>query len=256
MSGASWAIVNRSCWIVVAIVALWQSPSALGAEADGKGYFETHCYSCHDADNRKGGLDLTALKFDFASAENFARLVKVHDRMQSGEMPPKSKKRPPAAETTAVAKWLNQSLVAAEKKRQGAEGRTAVRRLTRAEYENTIRDLFDLPGIALQNSLPADGAAHGFDKNNEALDISHVNLAKYVEAADQALDHAIATRPTAPKSEKQRINLATQYIRPVDADAGRRGAAQGQETGSRLPGRGRTAAPGHGRARPNRPVLD
>ncbi len=52
-----------------------------------------------------------------------------------------------------------------------------------------------MPGIALQGMLPADGSAHGFDKNSEALDISHVNLAKYVEAADHALNLAIATRP-------------------------------------------------------------
>ena len=102
-------------------------------------------------------------------------------------------------------------MIAAEQKRLDG-GRTAVRRLTRAEYENTIRDLFDLSGIALQASLPADGSAHGFDKNNEALDISHVNLARYVEAADQALDLVIATQPKAPESHKQRISLASQYI--------------------------------------------
>ena len=77
-----------------------------------------------------------------------------------------------------------------------------MRRLTRAEYENTVRDLFDLPGIALQGDLPADGSAHGFDNNADALDISHVNLAKYVEAADHALDMAIATQPQAPDACK------------------------------------------------------
>ena len=50
----------------------------------------------------KGGLDLTALKPDFADAENFARWVKVHDRIESGEMPPKKKPRPPADETAAA----------------------------------------------------------------------------------------------------------------------------------------------------------
>jgi hypothetical protein len=56
--------------------------------------------------------------------------------------------------------------------------------------------------------LPADGSAHGFDNNSDALDISHVNLAKYVEAADLTLDLAIATRPVAPISRKRRISLA------------------------------------------------
>ena len=54
-----------------------------------------------------------------------------------------------------------------------------------------------MPGIALQGNLPADGSAHGFDKNSDALDISHVNMAKYVEAADHTLDLAIATQPAA-----------------------------------------------------------
>ena len=56
--------------------------------------------------------------------------------------------------------------------------------------------------------LPPDGSAHGFDNNSDALDISHVNLAKYVEAADKALDLAIATQPKAPEVRKVRLSLA------------------------------------------------
>src|SRR6201999_796399 len=52
-----------------------------------------------------------------------------------------------------------------------------------------------------------DGSAHGFDKNCDALDISHVNVTKYLEAADHTLDYAIATRPTAPTVYKRRISL-------------------------------------------------
>jgi hypothetical protein len=75
-----------------------------------------------------------------------------------------------------------------------------------------MRDLFGLEGILLQTDLPADGVAHGFDKHYQALDISHVNLARYVEAADKVLDAAIATRPAAPPVEKQRVSLAETYI--------------------------------------------
>ncbi len=174
-------------------------------------FFEAHCYDCHDADTHKGNLDLAALKRDFADPENFARWVKVHDRIESGEMPPKKKPRPPADEIKAATAWLNETLITADRARLDAESRTGVRRLTRAEYENTVRDLFDLPGIALQAGLPADGSAHGFDKNSDALDISHVNVAKYVEAADNTLDMAIATRPTAPASSLVRLSLARNY---------------------------------------------
>ena len=173
--------------------------------------FENRCLDCHDSDTKKGNLDLTALKPDFTDAETFALWLKVHDRVASGEMPPKKKARPEASEVKTVMGWLAESLSAAERTRLDAEGRTGLRRLTRAEYENTLRDLFDLPGLAVQSSLPADGSAFGFDKNSDALDISHVNLAKYLEAADKALDLAIATRPTAPTPSVQRLSLAYNY---------------------------------------------
>ena len=186
--------------------------SAATAEDTPQAFLEAHCQSCHNAETHKGGLDLTALKLELSSAENFARWLKVHDRIEAGEMPPKSKKRPPAAEIAAATKTLREALITAEQRRLGNEGRTAMRRLTRGEYENTVRDLLDIPGAALQSSLPADGSAHGFDNNSDALDISHVNMAKYIEAADHALDLAIATRPKPPTSANHRVSLASQYI--------------------------------------------
>jgi len=172
-------------------------------------FLETHCVECHNPTLKQGDIDLESLKFDPAESENFARWVKVHDRIRSGEMPPKKKKRPAAEDKAVALKTLAGSLLAAEKQRFAGEGRTGVRRLTRAEYENSMRDLFDMPGVAVQGDLPADGSAHGFDKNYDALDISHVNLAKYVEAADRVLDLAIATRPEAPRPHKTRLTLGS-----------------------------------------------
>ena len=191
--------------IIFSLAALSLLPLRVGAQQ--KAFFEKHCTDCHDADEKKGGLDLTALMTDFTNAENFTRWVKVHDAIASGEMPPKKKARPTAQDATAVTKWLRDSLVAAEQARM-QDGRTRVRRLTRGEYENTMRDLFDMPGLALAGELPPDGSAHGFDNNSDALDVSHVNVAKYVEAADKALDLAIATQPSAPEVRKARLSLA------------------------------------------------
>ena len=196
--------------LIVAFAVLVTIPDESRAEP--QVFFKAHCIECHDNESHAGGLDLTSQKLELSNADNFARWVKIHDRIESGEMPPKKQPRPAVANKDAVTKWLKTELVKAEQEKLLNEPRTGVRRLTRSEYENTIRDLFDLPGIALQSSLPADGSAHGFDKNSDALDISHVNMAKYVEAADHALDMAIATRPQAPASVNQRISLATQYI--------------------------------------------
>ncbi len=197
-------------WIMAAL-ALAGAGVASADEALPTAFFEKHCYECHNADAQEGGLDLAALPRDFSTAEVFARWVKIHDRIAAGEMPPQSQDRPPAAEVAAVTQALRQSLVAAEQAKFRESGRTTLRRLTRAEYENTVRDLFALPGITLQGELPADGSAHGYDKNSDALDISHVNMAKYVEAADRTLDMAIATRPQPPTVTKQRISLANPH---------------------------------------------
>ena len=199
----------RCRFVILCSMMLWTPARA--AEPKLAPFFSKHCVECHDADTQKGNLDLTALAPAAASAESFARWVKVHDQIQSGEMPPKKKPRPASAEVQAVTRSLSETLVAAERARLVGEPRTGVRRLTRAEYENTVRDLFAMPGIRLQDFLPADGSAHGFDKNSDALDLSHVNLAKYVEAADHTLNVAIATQPAAPKSETVRLSLAGTY---------------------------------------------
>jgi hypothetical protein len=171
-------------------------------------FFKKHCLDCHDADSKRGDFDLSSLKPDLTSADNFARWVKVHDRIESGEMPPAKKPRPDAADKAKALASLRTMIVVAEQAKRGGEVRTGLRRLTRGEYENTLRDLLDLPGLAVQGELPADGVAHGFDNNADALDISHVNLAKYIEAADKALGMAIATSPKPPTVVKQRISLA------------------------------------------------
>jgi len=194
---------------------LWVAGCAAWAVAappvDPRAFFARHCTECHDAETKKGNLDLTSLKPDFADAETFARWVKIHDRIASGEMPPKKKARPPANETQAVTRGMAEALVAAERARFAGGPRTPVRRLTRAEYEHTVRDLLELPGVRLQELLPTDGSAHGFDKNSDALDLSHVNLAKYVEAADHALNAAIATQPEAPPVLTARLSLGGTY---------------------------------------------
>ncbi|HEX5104871.1 MAG TPA: DUF1587 domain-containing protein, partial [Pirellulaceae bacterium] len=174
------------------------------ARGDVPAFVAKYCADCHGSAEPDAGLDLAALLLDLANREHFRRWVKVHDRASAGEMPPQDAPQPTAEERQTFVQSLHDALLAAEKAQPEP---SRLRRLTRAEYENTIRDLFDMPGIALAGNLPADGSAGGFDKHAEALDISHVNLAKYMEAADHILNYAIATRPAAPSIQKRRISL-------------------------------------------------
>ncbi|MEI6231556.1 MAG: DUF1592 domain-containing protein [Planctomycetota bacterium] len=175
------------------------------AAADTTAFFARHCLDCHDADTKKGGLDLSGLAFNLDDRANFETWVHVHDRITSGDMPPKKRARPTQDEINSVLAEVDTKLVVADEARIEKEGRAVFRRLTRAEYENAVRDIFALPHLEIKELLPPDGSRHGFDKIAEALDLSHVQLAKYLEAADHALDAAIATRATAPPVVKRRL---------------------------------------------------
>src|SRR5947209_6608771 len=86
-------------------------------------FFDAHCIGCHDSQMKSGGLDLTALPLKPAEPDNFARWVKIHDRIAAGEMPPKKKPRPPAADITAVTRWLHDELAGAERKANAGNGK-------------------------------------------------------------------------------------------------------------------------------------
>src|SRR5258708_21990351 len=180
-------------------------------------FVEKHCVECHDAEVKKGGLDLTALKFEPAIPTNFSTWVLVHDRVMRGEMPPKKKTRPETTELEAFTKSLSSSLVAAERTRMAKEGRATRRRLNRYEYENALRDLLHAPWLQVRDSLPEDGEAHRFNKVGDALDVSHVQMARYLGAADYALRQAMATHATRPATKITRYYARDQrsYTGPM-----------------------------------------
>src|SRR5947207_14423549 len=72
-------------------------------------------------------------------------------------------------------------------------GRSVLRRLNRYEYENTLRDLLSAPWLQLKDSLPEDGILQRFNKSGQSLDVSHVQMMRYMEAAEQAIRLALAS---------------------------------------------------------------
>ena len=69
-----------------------------------------------------------------------------------------------------------------------------LRRLNRVEYQNTVRDLLGVD-VDVKDTLPEDPVAFGFDNVAATLNISPVQIEQYLEAADLALDAAVATGP-------------------------------------------------------------
>lgn len=165
---------------------------------------ERNCTECHDAETKKGKLDLTALTFDLADPKAMERWVQVFDRVENGDMPPKSEDMKPE-DRKALLAALESSLQAASAVASAKKGRGPMRRLNRIEFEQNLRDLLALPYLDIRDMLPADRESHHFDKVASTLDISHVQLTAYLDAVETALRYAVVTSTAPPASKKMRV---------------------------------------------------
>ncbi|MFO0604265.1 MAG: DUF1592 domain-containing protein [Polyangiales bacterium] len=80
-------------------------------------------------------------------------------------------------------------------------GRVTLHRLNRAEYNNTVRDLF---GTARRpaDDFPADDRGYGFDNVADVLTMSAVQLELYQRAAERLVDEAMFN-PVVPSTRRQ-----------------------------------------------------
>ena len=168
-------------------VSVWAKPEALHS------FLENHCFDCHDQKMQKGILDLESLDFELGNSASYDAWVLVHDKVQNGEMPPKKKRRPKQDELATFFSSLSPVLTQAAQNRVAKFGRATVRRLNRFEFENSLRDRLSAPWLLVADMLPEDGTAHLFNKVGERLDMSHVQISKFYEAAEYAVWVALQT---------------------------------------------------------------
>lgn len=195
-------------------------PAAQKPDDQLRAFLTRHCQECHSGAKPKGDFSLNQLTPDFDNAANRERWLTMLKRVRAGEMPPNASPRPAAEDVRAFAEWID---ARAESARL-AHGRTVLRRLNRIEYQNTVRDLLGID-VDVQEMLPADSSANGFDNNGEALHVSSFLMEKYLEAADAALSHAIANGPQPPVSKKRyslkdqhHVKLTTENVFRVEGD--------------------------------------
>lgn len=182
-------------------------------------FLERHCLECHDDSVQKGGLDLTSLTVQTGDAAAHKKWVLVYDRVLAGEMPPAKQERPTEAEVRAFAQGLGAELNRAHEAQKG----TVLRRLNRQEYQNTLNGLLGVR-VNVVEGLPEDGRAHGFDNVGEALSISGIQMQRYMEAAEMALNAALYAGPRPERttqrgtldSERNRENLGKHWLRRDD----------------------------------------
>jgi cytochrome c553 len=168
-------------------------------------FIEKYCASCHNDVDKEGQLDLTNLAYEPDNRANFALWVKAHDRVQTGEMPPKKKARPEAADLEKFVQTMAATLTASERASVARDGRAMQRRLNRYEYENALRDLLHVPWAQVKDKLPLDGERFGFNKSAEALDVSFVQIERYLSAADYAMRQAMGAAYERPATTTRRI---------------------------------------------------
>lgn len=179
-------------------------------------FLEQHCFNCHEGEDRKGGLDLSTLATDLNRPDLAAKWVRIHDRIAAGEMPPpKRKSQPTPEEKSSYLATLAKSLTEADLAAKGV----LIRRLTRVEYENTVRDLLGVH-TEIQGLLPEDGKAHGFDKISEALPLSSTHLERYMEAAGKALREALSKGPR-PETRRQTLEVSVGVVMPKELERAR-----------------------------------
>ncbi len=195
----------RLC-LPLTLAALACGPTLRAAEppADVGNFLDRYCTGCHNAEELKGRLDLETLAYDPEKRANLAQWVKIHDRVMAGEMPPKEKRRPEADKIEEFLRVLASTLTASEQALIARDGRTVQRRLNRYEYENALRDLLDVPWAPIRHQLPQDGEAFRYNKSGEALDVSHVQMARYLSAADYALKQAMRQQFERPEPAVRR----------------------------------------------------
>lgn len=187
-------LTGLRCMVLIFAVAVsaFAAKPFIGAEE----FLQKNCVGCHSGTSPKARLDLTKLAYDPANTDNIISWVKIHDRVSGGEMPPAGMPKPTAASTKQFVDGLARALTTYEQASISERGRSGLRRLNAYEYENAIRDLLSIPWVQLKDKLPQDGIANRFNKTGTALDVSHIQMSRYLSSADYALREAIASKVT------------------------------------------------------------
>ena len=182
-------------------------------------FVEKYCINCHDGETEKGDRDFEPFLDAPNSAEQHLALEEILEQLNLGEMPPKKKgvSQPPVHEIRKVIKGITNYLteVHASSKPQSS----VMRRLTRYEYKNTLRDLLgvDTAAADLTRNFPEDPRSHGFANLGTAQALSDHQLSLYMDSANKYLDMALVfgqEKPNATKHVFKPLDLNGQKNNP------------------------------------------
>jgi mono/diheme cytochrome c family protein len=180
--------------VVIALSLLNSTPLPAADETQVKpdAFLSRYCLGCHGSNEQKGDRRFdnlpTTVGVDVAIGE---RWQEVLHQLQLGEMPPSDEQQPTDDERRAMVAWIEAQVTQAQTIAQDRGGQVVHRRLNRAEYVNTIKDIFGFDGdFDPTTSFPGDEELEGFRNIGSALRTSRHHLEQYLTAADEVLEQA------------------------------------------------------------------
>ncbi len=183
------------------------------------------CIDCHGGSKPKGKFNLDGvldrLTSSSTTASDRSLLRKALRRFSAGEMPPpESDEHPDALERAAGAEFLRHAIASADRVIVPRGG--PPRRLNRAEYSNTLRDLLGID-VSEFGSLPPDDVGAGFDNVGAVLSLAPTALEKYVTMAEaiaaRAVPNSSVTKPVSIVVAGKTMNVTEGAGRTLDAGA-------------------------------------
>ncbi len=169
------------------------------------------CYHCHGLEKQEADLRLDTLNPDLVASPDAETWHDVLNKLNLGEMPPEKASPLTDGQRQKVVDWLTRELRRAAEIRRATGGQVVLRRLTRYEFNNTLRDLLGVDLDYAADLPPESTSSDGFKNNGAALGISPLQIELYLKAARMGLAKAIVTgdKPRvyshrAEKSEKVR----------------------------------------------------
>jgi Protein of unknown function (DUF1592)/Protein of unknown function (DUF1588)/Protein of unknown function (DUF1595)/Protein of unknown function (DUF1587)/Protein of unknown function (DUF1585) len=202
--------MTSRCWIPV-LVLLFGSVSVRAADPpdrafDGqvKPFLKQYCTRCHNAEKMSSGV-----RVDHLDAKFEDRQIKIWDgvlkQLAERAMPPEGAKQPTDDERKRVKAWIERGLKEARSRPTPKNG--SARRLTVAQYRNTLRELLLLEDN-VTDILPPDAVSRdGFVNGQETLQLSPLLVESYFDIADRALTRSIVNPKAKPTIQNFRVRL-------------------------------------------------
>jgi hypothetical protein len=205
----------RSFVITMILGLTWLLPDSLFAQPaetidlaarqkESKKYFDEHvtpflksyCMNCHGIHRMKGGLNFAPAVNNPGNSAFVEQWKNASVYVEAHDMPPEDAKNQPTDEERqkfmdgiSMVKFLSSK----------DPGAFVIHRLTKAEYSNTLHDLFGVdPSIA--DELPDEVSGEGYLNS-----LSPLQLEQYLDIANQVLDQVLSAKDQPPTALQKQL---------------------------------------------------